>query len=117
VATLYAFGLWMQYDEKTLRGVIFTALMIANLSLILTNRSLKETILESLFRNYNPTLKWLLGGVLSFIVVILYTPIISRLFKIHPLSFSDFLIAVLTGMLSIAWFEIFKTFKSNEIGN
>lgn len=111
IAALYTLGLWWQYDEKTLRSMVFTALMIANLSLILTNRHLKKTILETLFKNHNPTVKWLIGGVLALIMLILYMPFISRLFKVAPLSMSDFLIAVLIGMLSIAWFEVFKTFK------
>jgi P-type Ca2+ transporter type 2C len=111
IAGLYIFGLWQNYDEKTIRGMTFTALMIANLSLILTNRNLKETILQSLFTEYNPTVKWLMGGVLSFIVLILYVPFISNLFKVHPLSIFDLTFAILIGMVSIAWFEVFKTFN------
>jgi P-type Ca2+ transporter type 2C len=114
IAALYALGLWWKYDEKTLRSMVFTALMIANLSLILTNRTLKRTILESLFRDHNPTVKWLIGGVLSFIFLILYVPIISPLFRVTPLNILDFLIAVLVGMISIAWFEIFKTYGKNQ---
>jgi P-type Ca2+ transporter type 2C len=115
VGGLYAFGLWLKYDENTIRSLVFTALMIANLGLILTNRSLKKTIFEALLKNPNPSVKWLIGGVLLFIILILYVPFISPLFNVRPLSVSDFLISVLTGMASIAWFEIFKLYGRNRL--
>ncbi len=109
ISALYALGLWWQYEVNTLRSMIFIALMIANLSLILTNLNLHKTILETLFKDHNASVKWLIGGVFAFILIIVYVPFVASLFKVNPLSISDFSMAVLTGMFSIGWFEVFKT--------
>jgi P-type Ca2+ transporter type 2C len=105
---VYGLGLYWQYDEKTLRGMDFTTLLIANLSLILTNLSRRMTILETIFTLPNPTIGWLIGGVLSLVFAVIYIPFVADLFKIKQLTFSDFAIAFLAGMASIAWFEMVK---------
>jgi P-type Ca2+ transporter type 2C len=108
---MYGLGLYWQYDVMTIRGMVFTTLLIANLSLILTNLSRRMTILETLFTIPNPTVGWLIGGVLSLTIAVIYIPFVGDLFKIKQLSFSDFGIAFLAGMMSVAWFEILKTMK------
>ena len=106
---VYGFGLHEHYDEMTMRGMVFTTLLISNLSLILTNLSRRSTILETIFTVKNPTVIWVIAGVLSLVFSMVYIPVIADLFKIEQLSLSDFLIAFLAGMVSIAWFEILKT--------
>ncbi len=55
-------------------------MIIANLSLILTNRSWSRTILDSL-RSPNAALWWVLTGAVAFLGLALYVPLLRSLFR------------------------------------
>jgi hypothetical protein len=61
-----AAALYRGQGETDTRALSFTTLIIANLSLILTNRSWSRTILDSL-RSPNAALWWVLIGVVAFL--------------------------------------------------
>jgi Ca2+-transporting ATPase len=89
------------------RALTFTALIVANLGLILTNLSWSRSILATI-REPNPAMWWILGGALSFLGLILYVPTLRELFSFTFLHLDDLLICLGVGVTSILWFEIFK---------
>jgi P-type Ca2+ transporter type 2C len=99
--------------EPEVRAMTFTTIVIANLSLILTNRSWSETILTTL-RTPNRALGWVFAGTLICLLLVLYIPSLQDLFRFDPLTLSEFLVCAGAGILSVLWFEIFKSWNAEK---
>jgi Ca2+-transporting ATPase len=95
------------HSENNARGLAFAALVVANLALILTNRSWLRTIVATI-REPNTALWWVVGGATAFLALTLYMPFFRDLFHFAPLHGVDLVICLLAGGLSILWFEILK---------
>jgi Ca2+-transporting ATPase len=98
------------HTENNARGLTFAALVVANLALILANRSWTRTIL-SMMKEPNSALRWVLAGALGFLGLALYVPFLRRLFHFEPLHFPDLLICLVAGAASILWFEALKVLR------
>ena len=94
-------------DEDSRRTLVFIALVIANLGLILTNRSWNRTIF-SMFREPNRALWWVVGGAIAAMAVLLNVPFLRELFHFSPLHLADILLSIAAGSASILWFELLK---------
>ena len=94
-------------DEQQARALAFTTLIVANLALILSNRSWSRTILDTL-RSANAALWWVLGGAVFFMGLVLYVPFLRNLFSFGMLHATDLGICLIAGAFSILWFEVFK---------
>lgn len=110
VLAVYLFALYNNQGETDARTISFTTLIIANMALILTNRSWSYTILETL-QSPNKALWWVLGGATLFLAMILYFPPLQQLFQFCPLHLNDILLCIIAGSLSILWFEGLKWLK------
>ncbi|WP_175476321.1 cation-translocating P-type ATPase [Syntrophus gentianae] len=98
------------HGERDARALTFTTLIVANLCLILTNRSWSRTILASL-KSPNPALWWVIGGTLLFLGLVLYLPLLLHLFKFDRLHPFDLWLCLAAGTFSILWFEGLKFFQ------
>jgi len=97
-------------DVENARTLTFATLLVANFSLILTNRSWSRT-LWAMFRAPNAALWWVLAGAVSFLGLVLYVPFLRDLFHftvLHPL---DILIALAAGIAGVVWFEALKVLR------
>jgi Ca2+-transporting ATPase len=115
LVVLLVFGIawYLRQGDVDARALSFTTLIIANLGLILTNRSWSRTILDTL-RTRNAALWWVLGGALFFLGLVLYLPFLRGLFHFSKLHLDDILIAFLSGAFSIFWFELFKMARRRQ---
>jgi Ca2+-transporting ATPase len=95
------------HDELDSRALAFTTLIVANLGLILANRSWTRTILATL-RTPNPALWWVVGGAVAFLGLVLYVPFLTALFKFDRLHADDLLVCLASGVASVLWFEGLK---------
>jgi P-type Ca2+ transporter type 2C len=93
--------------EAEARTLTFVTMVIANIGLILTNRSWSQTMFST-FRKPNAALWWVLGGAFFFLGVILYVPFLRNLFHFGHMHLADLIICFIAGTVSIAWFELFK---------
>jgi P-type Ca2+ transporter type 2C len=100
-------------QDDSRRAFVFSTLVIANLCLILTNRSWSRTIL-SMFKERNPALWWVVGGALSVLVLVLNVPVLSNQFHFKSLSIEDSLLCVAAGIISILWFETVKVLRASK---
>lgn len=107
VLAVYAFALYNRQGDMEARALSFTTLIIANLALILTNRSWSKTIFETL-RSPNKALWYVIVGALLFLGLVLYTEPLRNLFGFSVLHLNDLLICLLAGIISILWFEMLK---------
>jgi P-type Ca2+ transporter type 2C len=110
VLTIYLLALYWQLGDDKARTLSFTTLIIANLGLILTNRSWSMPIFRSI-RSPNSALWWVIGGALLFLGLVLYFPPLRDLFQFTTLNLMDLLLCFLGGSISILWFEGLKMFK------
>lgn len=108
VISVFGVSWYRGQDADDARTLTFTALIIANLCLIVTNRSWSQTI-GSILRTRNKAMWFVVGGALSFLVLVLYVPWLQDLFHFDLMHPGDIGVAVLTGGVSIIWFELLKS--------
>ena len=87
-------------EDDTRRALAFTTLVVANLCLILTNRSWSRLI-GSTLKVRNTALWWVLGGAVTFLGLVLYVPFLRRLFGFGPLHLVDLAICIAAGLVSV----------------
>jgi Ca2+-transporting ATPase len=110
VFAVFAIALARSQGSEDARTLAFTTLIVANLSLILTNRSWSRTIVQSL-RSPNTALVWVAGGAVCLLVLTLSVPALRDLFRFSRLHGNDLLTCLAAGTFSILWFEAFKVFR------
>ena len=108
VLAVYAFVLSRGLGEFEARMMSFATLVIANLGLILTNRSWTRPILATL-RVPNPALWWVVGGAAVFLALALGIPFLRSLFSFGPLHVWELGFIAVAGMTSILVSESVKT--------
>lgn len=104
---IYFITLKLGYEIGQVRAMTFTTLIIANVMTILTNRSWNESIF-TILRTPNPTVKWVAGGALLFITLILNIPFLQKMFQFSPITIFEALTVICLGISTIVWFELFK---------
>jgi Ca2+-transporting ATPase len=109
LATLYGLVLRRAGDLEA-RALAFTSLIIANLGLILTNRSWSSTIVAML-RVRNPALWWVLGGALLFLALALSSPAARALFRFSEIHLDDAALCVAAGLAPVLLFEALKLIR------
>jgi Ca2+-transporting ATPase len=113
---VFLFSLSRGQGVQEARALTFTTLVVANLSLILTNRSWSRTIWATL-RTANVALGWVFGGALALLFLVLYVPFLRGLFHFTFLHPDDLLLCLFAGGFSILWFEGVKIFKKRRHPN
>ncbi|MFZ5939690.1 MAG: cation-translocating P-type ATPase [Bacteroidota bacterium] len=104
---VYFVALWQGYDEKAIRTLTFVALIASNIAVILSNRSITGSIF-SILHTPNKTVKWVAGGAVFFLLLVLNVPFLVDLFQFTRVGMVPLLISALAGLLSIGWFEVYK---------
>jgi len=110
VLTVFLSARWLGHSENNARGLTFAALVVANLGLILTNRSWSRTI-PAMMKERNRALWWVVGGAAVFLAMVIYLPILRDLFHFAPLHTSNMAICLLAGAGSVLWFEGLKLLR------
>ncbi len=107
VFAVFSIALYRGVSENEARALSFTTLIVANLGLILTNRSWTRTIAETL-SSPNTALWWVLGGATVFMTLVLTVPFLRDMFQFAALDAIDVALCFAAGIVSIAWFELLK---------
>jgi len=115
IAAIFKIGLYRGHSETESRALCFTTLIIANLCLILTNRSWSKVIF-SILKTKNKALWYVISFTIAFLMIVLFNPFLRNLFKFDILHFVDILFCATAGILSIMWFEVTK-FIHRPAGN
>ncbi len=110
VLAVFLLSLKQGSPDAEARALAFTTLIVANLALILTDRSRTRTIIATL-RTPNAALWWIIAGAAAFLAAVLYIPFLRDLFGFMVLHPSDLLICLGAGVASIVWFEAVKVVR------
>jgi len=107
VLAVFAIALYRGQEAEVARALTFTALVIADLGLIFSNRSRSRNLIATIVTR-NLALWWVMGGALSFLGLVLYVPPLRQLFHFGTLHADDILIAVAAGVVCIIGVEAAK---------
>ena len=107
---IYFMGQYMGYSVKAVRTFTFVTLIVSNIAVILSNRSWTSNIFKILITP-NKAVKWVVGGAIIFLILILNIPFLINLFQFERIGIIEALICVIAGLFSITWFELYKHFK------
>ena len=110
VFAVYAYALHLGHPEDDARALAFTTLVLANIGLILTNRSWADGLIRSL-RAKNIALWWMVPGALAMLAAVLSIPFLRRLFHFSKLHPQDLVMCLAASILSILWFEGYKIWR------
>lgn len=113
ILAVFYIALYRGQGEFDARALTFCTLIIANLGLILTNRSWSRTIVSTL-KSPNKSLWWVIAGALAFLVAALYIPVLRSLFRFSLLHPIDLLICLAAGVFSVMWFEVLKVLNKGH---
>ncbi|HEY9648108.1 MAG TPA: cation-translocating P-type ATPase, partial [Chroococcidiopsis sp.] len=113
LVAVFAIAYYSGNGEFDARALAFTTLIISNLAMILTNRSWSRTIPEML-RSPNQALWWVIGGGVIFLGLVLYIPLLRHLFSFSFLHIDDLLVSLVSGVVSIFWFEGLKLWNRRK---
>jgi Ca2+-transporting ATPase len=103
---VYEASVGMQEDK--LRALIFTSLVLMNISLILINRSFKSSLIEA-FLKPNKSLWILVGSVITLLAIALSWQPARSLLHFGELHFSDIAICLISSLFSLLILEIVKS--------
>ncbi len=107
VLAVFAIALYRGQDAEVARALTFTAMVIADLGLILSNRSRARSFLATIGRS-NRALWWVMAGAIAFLGLVLYVPPLRQLFHFGFLHADDILIAIAAGVVCIVGVETAK---------
>ncbi len=111
---IYFVGLNLGYGEKEARTLTFVTLIVSNIAVILSNRSWTSGIF-TILATPNKTVKYVVGGAVVFLLLILNVPFLLNLFQFEKIGYIELLVCTLAGFSSIVWFEIYKRIQRNRI--
>lgn len=104
VLGVFGFSLSLGMSEQKVRALSFTTLIVANLGLILTNRSWSRTFIATLHLPNKALIPVVVGAIL-FLGIVLYVPVFETLFRFSSLNHLELLVCVMAGTGSVLWFE------------
>jgi Ca2+-transporting ATPase len=112
---IFSIAIYRGQGEYDARALTFTTLVLANLALILTNRSWSRAVVAT-WHSKNTALLGVIAGIVVFLGIVLYVPPVRDLFRFSTLHFMDLGMCLVGGILSIIWFEGLKllVYRYNE---
>ena len=114
VLVIFGISVYRRQGELDTRTLTFTTLILANLGLILSERSSSHLSLKVL-KSPNAALWWVIGGGLAFLAVVLYVPFLRQLFSFSFLHPIDLGICLGGGVISLLWFESLKFLNKSTV--
>jgi Ca2+-transporting ATPase len=110
---VYFISLKLGYSEKSVRTLTFVTLIVSNIAVILSNRSWSTNFFKILITP-NKAGKWIIGGSIIFLILILNITFLLDLFQFEKIGYLELMICTIAGFSSIIWFEIYKQLKKTR---
>jgi len=111
-ASMLAFRVGVAHtgSDQSGRALAFVTLIAGNVALILINRSWRRTAFRTFWSGNLPSWAVVFGATLT-LVLVLVVPFLRTLFRFGAVSAADAALAALTGIASLAWFEVVKRLR------
>jgi Ca2+-transporting ATPase len=88
VLVVFRIALYRQQGAREARALAVTTLIVADLGLIFINRSWTRTLAKSLCTP-NAAARWVYGGGVALLLLVLYLPSLRELFHFSALHLGD----------------------------
>ncbi len=108
VLGIYLWAIHSGKSDLLVRTLTFGTLMLGNLALVLVNRSQHLSILQTFRARKNRTIKWVLGGGIAMLLLLVNVPILREAFNLSSLTLRQWLVVFVAGFGSVFWFEFYK---------
>ncbi len=110
VLLMYQYAGWQGLGEDATRTTVFITLISANMVLTLVNRSFVYPVFTTAgYRN--SLIPWVLGTTMVMTALLITIPFLRQLFQFTWIGWSMLGTAVLTGMISVLWYELVKLIR------
>ena len=116
VLAVLLFAMRSGHTHNAARTLAFSTLVVANIGLILTNRSWSRSLV-SILKRPNRAFWWVLGGAAALLATAVNTPFLRSVFHFEPLNGPDIALCLAAGAASILWFEIVKRLRKTKKGS
>ncbi|MGV3611911.1 MAG: cation-translocating P-type ATPase [Fluviicola sp.] len=107
---IYRYAVYNGYDEAMTRTMVFTDLVVANIFLTLINRSFYYSIWTTL-KYKNRLVLYIIGITVTLMILLLFVRPLTDFFEFEILNFSQLLLCIGIGFISVIWFEVVKLIK------
>jgi Ca2+-transporting ATPase len=109
LAVTIAIYLFIRHDHTTeaARALAFLTLVVCNLGMILTNRSLTRSSIRML-REKNAAFKWVMTGTVAVMCLVLTIPFLKNMFRFGTVTLNDFFLAMAGGFVAVVLMELVK---------
>lgn len=114
--SFYQYAAKNGYNESLTRTMTFTVLIAANIFFTLINRSLYYSIRTTLKYKNNMVL-FIIFTTITIVSLLLYIKPLTNFFEFETLDSLQLLICILTGFVSVIWFEVVKFIKRKKENN
>lgn len=111
--SIYQYCIFNNYNEALTRTMVFTVLIVANIFLTLINRSFYYSILTTI-KYKNPMVSLIILITIILLGLLLYVKPLTLFFEFEFLNSNQLVIAIATGFVSVAWYEIVKLYKRSK---
>jgi Ca2+-transporting ATPase len=96
--------------EQDARVLTFATLVIADLGLILANRSVSASTLAAV-RARNPALWGVIGGAAALLAVVVATPGLRDLFRFGALHSDDMVVVMVASVVTLLWLDAVRVLQ------
>jgi Ca2+-transporting ATPase len=104
--SVFLISLWRGQGELDARALVFTTLIIANLTLIFLSRGSQKTLIGKLTSTKNHVVEWIAVGTFVLLGLVLYIPSFREILRFSFLHWIDLVICVVVGVLSVIWSQL-----------
>lgn len=105
--SVYQYAVAQGYDESVTRTMVFMVLIVANIFLTLVNRSFYFSIFTTL-KYKNNLVPIIIGITIAIAALLLWLPAFTSFFKFKTLNSHQLGVCILTGGISVLWYELVK---------
>jgi Ca2+-transporting ATPase len=110
ILIIYQYGHYESGSEEITRTMVFVTLVSANIFLTLVNRSFYHSVITT-FRYKNNLIVLIIASTVVITGLLLIVPQFSAFFGFGKLSFSNIMISIVAGSVSVLWYELVKMVK------
>jgi Ca2+-transporting ATPase len=109
----FEIGLHLGFTDNKIRAFVFAVLIFSNLMLLLANRAWDQSSFSTFFK-INKAFYIIYITTFIALTIVLFVPVINKLFEFEVLTGVEFIYTLLLGTVSILWFEVFKKLQTNK---
>jgi Ca2+-transporting ATPase len=114
--SVYYISLQKGLGEPEIRALVFTTLIISNITLIFMSRGSKSSFIQKIISKPNKVVQYIIFTSLLMLSGVLYNESLRKMFSFSYLHPIDLVICIIIGIVSVIWTEIIpKKTKKTKI--